>query len=156
MKQKALEVIMNHPLATEQLKGLLMYIGSPETSWEEKTLACLASAYADMREQFPSPSLAAELDALYSNSEAVADRIQPALAPLVNGHTCLSLEVMGLTTRTLTLATQETFAIEWSKAFHSIDVDCTRVLARGRELCFLALEAATKRIHAALNNGTQN
>jgi hypothetical protein len=151
-----LKYIMQHPLATQELLGLLNSIGSPETSSETKTLARLAAAYGEMGKQIPSPELEADLAALYSNSLGVADAIQPALAALVTKHPGLALEAKGLATPILTGAAQEKFAAEWSKAFQQIDTDCTPVLDRRRELLFLTLKAATQRIRAALKQGAQD
>jgi hypothetical protein len=93
---KFLNTIVQHPLASQELLGLLKSIGSLQTSSETRTLVRLSAAYGEMGKQFPSPELEADLAALYSNSLGVADAIQPALAALVTKHSSLALEAQGV------------------------------------------------------------
>jgi hypothetical protein len=150
-----LDTLDNHPSATQALKALLKSLGSPQTSSENETLTLLAHAYMEMGQQFPSPELKAALDGLYSQAQAIADAIQHGSLALANEFTNLAVEVEGFTSPILMATAQEKHAAARSKTFHQIERESTPLLRRAHQLRFLALEAATKRIHAALKKLTR-
>ncbi len=136
----------HHKLATQPLRDLLLLAGRPRTAAQEHSVAALLGAYKRMRGSFPTPELAAGLDAIYSRAFSIANRVISELAGLGS-----ELYPMLSEAEERSLERFEEGALKArSEASRALDREVAPILRHCEEVLFLALEKATTQINAAL------